>query len=103
MLLLFFLIDTDNTAIIVGIVVPIVILALLVILLVILRRRRAIGRKTKEPRHNNDSDSIQGSIIETSRPVRIADFAEHYRIMSADSDFRLLDKIKSSSLSNIFP
>ena len=32
--------------------------------------------------------SLPDSVIETSRPVKLKDFAEHYRIMSADSDFR---------------
>ena len=35
-----------------------------------------------------DLESLPDSVIETSRPVKLKDFAEHYRIMSADSDFR---------------
>ena len=31
-------------------------------------------------------------MIETSRPVKLKDFAEHYRIMSADSDFRFSEE-----------
>lgn len=80
--------DTDNTPVIVGITVPLALLALLVILIVVLKRRRAAGRKAKEARNGNDTMSLPDSVIETSRPVRISDFAEHYRIMSADSDFR---------------
>lgn len=73
-----------------GITVPLVLLSLLVVLLVILRRRRNSGRKAKEARNGNDTMSLPDSVIETSRPVRISDFAEHYRIMSADSDFRYI-------------
>lgn len=58
--------------------------------MIFIRRRRAAGkRKTTESRVN-DNMSLPDSIIETSRPVRIENFANHYRIMSADSDFRYL-------------
>ena len=32
------------------------------------------------------------SVIETSKPVKLKDFSEHYRIMSADSDFRFSEE-----------
>lgn len=35
---------------------------------------------------------IKGANIEKSRPVRIADFSEHVRMMSADSDFRFSEE-----------
>ena len=44
--------------------------------------------------------SLPDSVIETSRPVKLKDFAEHYRIMSADSDFRL--EFKSDLLLALF-
>jgi hypothetical protein len=34
--------------------------------------------------------SLPDSTMDTSRPVLIKNFAEHYRIMSADSDFRFV-------------
>ena len=37
---------------------------------------------------HGDTISLPDSVIDTSRPVKLKDFAEHYRIMSADSDFR---------------
>ncbi len=37
---------------------------------------------------HGDNVSLPDSVIDTSRPVKLKDFAEHYRIMSADSDFR---------------
>ena len=40
------------------------------------------------------SKSLPDSVIETSRPVKLKDFAEHYRIMSADSDFRFSKEYK---------
>ena len=36
--------------------------------------------------------SLPDSVIETSRPVKLKDFGEHYRIMSADSDFRFSEE-----------
>ena len=38
--------------------------------------------------------SLPDSVIETSRPVKLKDFAEHYRIMSADSDFRFSEEFE---------
>jgi receptor-type tyrosine-protein phosphatase beta len=39
---------------------------------------------------HGDNQSLADSIMETSRPVKLKDFAEHYRLMSADSDFRYI-------------
>lgn len=55
--------------------------------LIILRRRRYGCKRTTDARAN-DNMSLPDSTMETSRPVLIKNFAEHYRLMSADSDFR---------------
>ncbi|KAL1506354.1 hypothetical protein ABEB36_005735 [Hypothenemus hampei] len=80
--------DQDNTPIILGVVIPIVLISLLFLTIIFIRRRRSAGRKGMVESRNNDSTSLPDSVIETSRPVRIDSFANHYRIMSADSDFR---------------
>ena len=41
---------------------------------------------------HGDNISLPDSVIVTSRPVKLSDFAEHYRIMSADSDFRFSEE-----------
>jgi len=41
---------------------------------------------------HNDNISLPDSVIETSKPVKLKDFSEHYRIMSADSDFRFSEE-----------
>ena len=90
--------DPDNTAILVGITVPIIILVLVLLAFVVLRKLRCdpcaksgghhgVGRD-----HPADLVSLPDSVIETSRPVKLKDFAEHYRIMSADSDFRFSEE-----------
>ena len=43
-------------------------------------------------RHGGDNISLPDSVVETSKPVKSKDFAEHYRIMSADSDFRFSEE-----------
>lgn len=53
-----------------------------------MRRRRNSGRKTTKESRANDNMSLPDSVVETSRPILIKNFAEHYRLMSADSDFR---------------
>ncbi|XP_069691312.1 tyrosine-protein phosphatase 10D isoform X2 [Periplaneta americana] len=85
--------DQDNTPIVVGVTVPLVLLVLLLILVLIIRRRRFASRKATETR-GNDNLSLPDSIIETSRPVRLENFAEHYRLMSADSDFRFSEEFE---------
>ncbi|XP_076291656.1 protein tyrosine phosphatase 10D isoform X2 [Lasioglossum baleicum] len=85
--------DKDNTAIIVGVIVPIVLLLTLLGIGLLVRRRRSQGRKTTETR-TTDNLSLPDSVIETSRPIKIEDFAEHYRTMSADSDFRFSEEFE---------
>ncbi|XP_044592412.1 tyrosine-protein phosphatase 10D isoform X1 [Cotesia glomerata] len=88
--------DKDNTAIIVGVTVPIILLLTLLGIGLFVRRHRNQLRKIAEPRAGGPSDnlSLPDSVIETSRPVRIENFAEHYRIMSADSDFRFSEEFE---------
>ncbi|XP_035899329.1 tyrosine-protein phosphatase 10D isoform X4 [Anopheles stephensi] len=83
----------DNTSLIVSITVPLMIIAMLVGVVLFLRRRRHTGRKTAEQR-TNDNMSLPDSTIETSRPVLVKNFAEHYRMMSADSDFRFSEEFE---------
>ncbi|XP_048517675.1 tyrosine-protein phosphatase 10D isoform X2 [Dendroctonus ponderosae] len=86
--------DQDNTPIILGVVIPIVLICLLFVMIIFIRRRRSAGRKGMVESRNNDSTSLPDSVIETSRPVRIENFANHYRIMSADSDFRFSEEFE---------
>lgn len=82
--------DQDNTPIVLGIIIPIILIVVLFVTVIFIRRRRAAGkRKTTESRVN-DNMSLPDSVIETSRPVRIDNFSNHYRIMAADSDFRFV-------------
>ena len=90
--------DPDNTAILVGITVPIVLLVIILLAFVILRKLECGGCHKTAAHHITrggppvDSISLPDSVIETSRPVKLKDFAEHYRIMSADSDFRFSEE-----------
>ncbi|XP_076252451.1 protein tyrosine phosphatase 10D isoform X4 [Rhynchophorus ferrugineus] len=86
--------DQDNTPIILGVVIPIILICLLFITIIFIRRRRSAGRKGMVESRANDNMSIPDSVIETSRPVRIENFANHYRIMAADSDFRFSEEFE---------
>ncbi|CAG9762794.1 unnamed protein product [Ceutorhynchus assimilis] len=86
--------DQDNTPIILGVVIPLVLICLLFVMIIIIRKRRSAGRKGMVESRNNDSASLPDSVMETSRPVRIENFANHYRIMSADSDFRFSEEFE---------
>lgn len=52
------------------------------------RRKRYGGRRTTKESRVNDNMSLPDSEVETSRKIYIKNFSEHFRIMSADSDFR---------------
>lgn len=68
---------------------PLILICILFVTLLFLRRRRFLCKRATDARAN-DNMSLPDSTMETSRPVLIKNFAEHYRIMSADSDFRFV-------------
>lgn len=80
--------DQDNTSIIVAITVPLALILLLLVTIIFVRRRRNGGRKATKETRANDNMSLADSVVETNRPILIKNFADHYRKMSADSDFR---------------
>jgi receptor-type tyrosine-protein phosphatase beta len=85
--------DQDNTNIILGVLIPLILFGILFLVIIYIRRRRSAGRKATDTR-TNDNMSLPDSVIETSRPVRIENFANHYRLMSADSDFRFSEEFE---------
>ncbi|KAG8190018.1 hypothetical protein JTE90_000114 [Oedothorax gibbosus] len=89
--------DTDNTALLAGITVPLVLIFLLIIIVIAVKRRRRHGPFTKKATDchiKDDSMSIPESEIITSRPVKLHNFADHYRFLSADSDFRFSEEFE---------
>ncbi len=91
--------DPDNTAFLVGIIIPIILLLLVALILLGVRRVRNSGggssclkRSLPGDMRHGDNISLPDSVIETSKPVKLKDFSEHYRIMSADSDFRFSEE-----------
>ncbi|XP_055843971.1 tyrosine-protein phosphatase 10D-like isoform X3 [Episyrphus balteatus] len=86
--------DQDNTSLIVAITVPMTIILILLVTLVFFKKRRSSGRKTTKESRAHDNMSLQDSVIETNRPILIKNFAEHYRLMSADSDFRFSEEFE---------
>lgn len=97
--------DPDNTALIVGISLPLSLLALLAIIILYLKHRKLgpfhskqHGRKTglglgPIGRDLHDTMSIPEIEI-SSRPIKLKDFSEHFRHMSADSDFRFSEEFE---------
>lgn len=82
--------DQDNTSLIVSVAVPFALLAVFCVIVSILyvRRKRIGGRRTTKEARATDSMSLADSEVEINRPILIRNFADHYRLMSADSDFR---------------
>ncbi|OQV19396.1 Tyrosine-protein phosphatase 10D [Hypsibius exemplaris] len=83
--------------IVLGICIPVILIILLGMSLVLMRKyswgpfvkkaRKAAGKGAIE-----DKISITESISEKSRPVKLRDFAEHVRVMTADSDFKFSEE-----------
>ncbi|KAG4079096.1 hypothetical protein HA402_001067 [Bradysia odoriphaga] len=86
--------DQDNTSIIVAITVPLALILLLLVTIIFVRRRRNGGRKATKEARANDNMSLADSVVETNRPILIKNFADHYRKMSADSDFRFSEEFE---------
>lgn len=89
--------DSDNSTIVAGIIVPLVLVLLLIIIIIIVRRKRKHGPFTKkvvDGHIKDDSMSIPESEIITSRPIKLKDFTDHYRYLSADSDFRFSEEFE---------
>ena len=90
--------DPDNTAFLVGIIIPVILLLLVALVILGIRRMKNSGngscfkRALPGDMRHGDNISLPDSVIETSKPVKLKDFAEHYRIMSADSDFRFSEE-----------
>jgi receptor-type tyrosine-protein phosphatase beta len=90
--------DQDNTSLFVASMALLTLtIVLLLALWLIKRQRYGIAVDAR----NNDSLSLPDSAMDTSRPVLIKNFAEHYRLMSADSDFRLVTN--NSEFFGFFP
>ena len=92
--------DPDNTAIYLGIFLPLVLLVLLAVIVIYLKHRRlgpfSATKKASNTHHSGkeDSLSIAESELITSRPIKLCNFGEHFRIMSADSDFRFSEEFE---------
>ncbi|XP_055303935.1 tyrosine-protein phosphatase 10D-like isoform X5 [Sitodiplosis mosellana] len=86
--------DQDNTSLIVSVAVPFALFAAFCVIVTILyvRRKRYGGRRTTKESRANDNMSLPDSEAETSRKIYLKNFSEHYRLMSADSDFRFSEE-----------
>lgn len=73
---------------------PLTIIFVLLITLFVFKRRRNSCRKATKDSRANDNMSLPDSLIEQNRPILIKNFAEHYRLMSADSDFRFSEEFE---------
>jgi receptor-type tyrosine-protein phosphatase beta len=93
--------DPDNTAALIGIIIPVILIIIIVFVVIFARRmmydsgssncmKRRLGGGGGM--HPGDNISLPDSVMETSRPVKLKDFADHYKIMSADSDFRFSEE-----------
>ncbi|XP_055949262.1 tyrosine-protein phosphatase 10D-like [Argiope bruennichi] len=86
--------EPDNRTLLAGILVPLIVLVLAVGVALLWRRRRLAPFAKKAKHAKGDAISIADSEVITSRPVKLKDFGDHYRIMAADSDFRFSEEFE---------
>lgn len=100
--------DADNTAIFVGIFLPLTLLTLLAVTMIFMKQRQ-LGPFTKAHKSNmrkvfpggsmsagykEDNISINIRDMHSNRPVELKNFAEHFKKMSADSDFYFAEEFE---------
>ncbi|KAK3875168.1 hypothetical protein Pcinc_019949, partial [Petrolisthes cinctipes] len=81
-----------------AVAIPVLLLLLVVVVVVIMRRRRVclFPKKAMDAsRKDSDMHSLPDSLIETSRPVKLKDFAGHYRFMAADSEYHFSEEYEA--------
>ncbi|XP_071042515.1 tyrosine-protein phosphatase 10D [Parasteatoda tepidariorum] len=86
--------EADNQTLLAGNLVPLVLLVLVVGVALFWKRRRLVPFAKKTKHGKADTMSVADSEVVTNRPVKLKDFADHYRIMSADSDFRFSEEFE---------
>nr|XP_042911749.1 tyrosine-protein phosphatase 10D-like [Parasteatoda tepidariorum] len=84
----------DNQTLLAGNLVPLVLLVLVVGVALFWKRRRLVFFSKKTKHGKADTMSVADCEVVTNRPVKLKDFADHYRIMSADSDFRFSEEFE---------
>uniref|UniRef100_A0A6A7G6Z0 protein-tyrosine-phosphatase n=2 Tax=Hirondellea gigas TaxID=1518452 RepID=A0A6A7G6Z0_9CRUS len=87
--------ESSNTAL--AVAIPVLLLVVFAVGVVAVVKWRKTGPFVKRASETNPRDdvSISDSIIETSRPVELCKFVEHYRHMSRDSDYRFTEEYEA--------
>lgn len=86
--------EADNRTLLAGILVPLILVVIVGGVALLWRRRRITPFAKKAKHAKSDVMSISDNEVVTSRPIKLKDFAEHYRIMAADSDFRFSEEFE---------
>ncbi|KAG0729552.1 Tyrosine-protein phosphatase 10D [Chionoecetes opilio] len=89
--------DFEGSNVGLAVAIPVLLLALVVVVVLVMRQRRVclFPKKTVESRKDSDMHSLPDSLIETSRPVKLKDFAAHYRFMAADSEYHFSEEYEA--------
>ncbi|KAI9561811.1 hypothetical protein GHT06_012772 [Daphnia sinensis] len=92
--------DPDNSTVIAGVTIPVILLLCGAATVIVMRRKgRRNGSaasgclgKVQHGNHRGPDGLSLSDGLETTRPVKLKDFADHYRRMAADSDFRFSEE-----------
>ncbi|XP_042228695.1 tyrosine-protein phosphatase 10D-like isoform X1 [Homarus americanus] len=90
--------ETVRSNVVLAVAVPVLVIVLVVVVVMIMRHRRVclFPKKAMDTsRKDGDLHSLPESLIETSRPVKLKDFAAHYRFMAADSEYHFSEEYEA--------
>ncbi|XP_074644891.1 tyrosine-protein phosphatase 10D-like isoform X2 [Tubulanus polymorphus] len=88
----------DTKGIIIGVVIAVVVLVIVVIVIGVIIYRRYINGPKPHPPDLPPRPDEEIPIIVNSRPVKLTEFEEHFKYMSADTDFRFAEEYEELSL-----
>ncbi|EDW53117.1 GM12377 [Drosophila sechellia] len=86
--------ERSDTVIVAATVSAVLLVAMVLAVVYCQHRCQLIRRASKLARMQDELAALPEGYITPNRPVHVKDFSEHYRIMSADSDFRFSEEFE---------
>lgn len=86
--------DTDSAWIVLALSIPFALILVFVVCFISIKRYLDKHKPSNPFDRKPEPVSLSESLMDTNRPVKLKDFGEHYRQMSADSDFRFSEEFE---------
>ncbi|XP_017149577.1 tyrosine-protein phosphatase 10D isoform X2 [Drosophila miranda] len=86
--------ERNDTLIVVVTMLSLALIAAILLVAYCQRRCHLIRRASKLSRMQDELAALPEGYVTPNRPIHVKDFGEHYRLMSADSDFRFSEEFE---------